>query len=191
MRIGSVQDWAREHDISRQAAYKRIREHGIPFTSPGRLDLDVANQVFEESVNPAKQRGGEAGGAAAVADRQAGLFGGDDDEAPEASIPNGPGNGNVRSMLGRAQLQREVLRIRRERMTLEVMEGKLVPLSDVRAWEAQMITTAKSDLVVIGSELCDELAGCSDPIRCRELVDGRVNQALRRLSQWEPTEGPA
>ncbi len=182
-----MQDWATEQKISRQAAYKRITEHGIPFASPGRLDLDVANQIWTESMNPAKQRGGEAGGTAAAADRQAGLFGGAEDDDAPADLPAGGGNGNVRSMLGRAQLQREILRIKRERMTLEQMEGKLVPLSDVRAWEAQIFTLAKSELVIIGSELCDELAGCSDPIRIRHLIDGRVNQALGRLSQWEPT----
>lgn len=182
MRLGSVEDWAKSQGISRQAAYKRIREHGIPYHSPGRLDMDAADQIWEASVNPAKQRGGVAGGEAAAEVHQSGLFG--DDDGPAAS----PADPAARSVLARVQIQREILRIKREKLTIEQMEGSRVPLADVRAWEAQAFAAVKNALLVIPAELCDELAEETNPARCRELVERRINQALNELAQWEPSE---
>lgn len=56
--VGSVAEWAKRHGISRQAAYKRIREHGIPQLSGGKIDFDAADARFAASVNPLQQQRG-------------------------------------------------------------------------------------------------------------------------------------
>lgn len=193
MTIGSLADWAARQNISRVAAYKRIASHNIPWVSKGKLDLDDADRIWNDSVNLAKQRGGEAGGLAASDAAQARLFanGEDEDDAPELPFPsNGSsaGNSELRSNLAKLQMQREVYRIRREKLTVEQMEGKLVPLADVRAFEAEMITAVKAHLVLIGSELADDLAATADPVKCRFLVEDRINAALVQLSEWKPSE---
>lgn len=198
MQIGSIADWAERQKISRVAAYKRIAQHNIPWVTKGKIDLDEADRIWAEAMNPAKQRGGIEGGLAAQDAAQARLFGSgadedDDAETPQLPFPapnghGGMGGTEVRQALGRAQLQRELYRIRREKLTVEEMEGKLVPLLDVRAFFAESYAAAKGEILVIGSETCDELATISDPVKIRAIIDDRANKALSWLREWKPKE---
>jgi hypothetical protein len=173
--IGSLADWATRHNISRVAAYKRIKTHNIPWAAPGKLDLDEADRIWAASLNPAKQRGGIAGGE--LSQDQPNLF---------AGLPADPERFQTRSDLGKAQLARELLRVKRERLTIDELEGKLVPLDDVRAFEAEVFSAIKGELEVIGEELMDDLAASTSPHECREMVDRRIAGALVRLSNWKP-----
>jgi len=175
MRIGSIADWAKEQRISRVAAYKRIKNHGIT-VSRGRLDLDEANRIWQASLNPAKVRGGVAGGSN---NRE-------DYNPPSPDDPADPPVPGMRSTMGKLQIQREALRIRRERLVIDALEGKSVSLADVRAWEAQVFTNVKSTLVVIGAELRDDLAVSTDPVECQAMIDRRINAALASLAGYKP-----
>lgn len=171
--IGSVQEWARRHSISRQAAYKRLRSHGIPIKN-GKVDFDAADAKWGQSVNPLQQAR-SLGRARTV---------------PPIGRPSQPttfpANAGISqlSTLAAAQLRRELIRIELEALELGRQKGNLLSTGEVRlAWSA-MIIAAKNKLVIIADELCDKLAATSDPILCRQLVDLKIQQALSDLAEW-------
>jgi len=183
--IITVAQWAEEENISRVAAYKRIQDHAIPFVSKGKIDRDIANRIWKESANPAKQRGGEAGGSNGQEPRETFV-----EEQPPlfSGIPESPRTPT--SAIGKVQLKRELLRIRREELLIAELEGRLVPRDDVREFESQQVAAAKELLLTAGAELRDELAATPSPTRCQELVDKRIHEALSKLSQWRPKKEP-
>jgi len=78
------------------------------------------------------------------------------------------------------------VRLRREQVELDELEGKLVRLDAVREYETQMFAKIRSSLLAIGSELRDDLAEETDPVRVEEIVNTRVNQALAKIAEWTP-----
>jgi len=46
----------------------------------------------------------------------------------------------------------------------------------------EMITTAKSRLLMIADELCDRLATESNPVKCREMLREKIRQSLSELA---------
>jgi len=72
----------------------------------------------------------------------------------------------------------------REALDRKTLEGSLLKTEDVKATVSAMIGASKSKLITIADELCDKLAATSDPVRCRELVDGKIHQALSELAEW-------
>ena len=63
-------------------------------------------------------------------------------------------------------------------------EGALLDAEEVRAAVAGMVIDFRAKILVIGDELGDRLAGMSDSIACRTLLDERLAQALEELSMW-------
>jgi hypothetical protein len=163
--MGSVKEWADRHKISPVAAYKRIRSVNIPVVK-GRLDLDQADEIWSRNLNPSKQLGGAA--------------------AAEAHRENAPApiESNIR---GRLQIQREALRIKREQLTIDQMEGKLVNLAEVRAFEARAFAAIRTSLLAIPGEIRDDLARLEDPVEIEAILRGRINKALRELAEWRPS----
>lgn len=184
--IGPVAEWAKKHDISRVAAYRRLSRHQIPWNRENHtIDFEEADRIWEESRNPAKQRGGAAGGEAAR--QQTALFV-EESQRPDEAEADTPAAASERSILGRLQIQREALRIRKEKLTVEQLERTLVSVAGVRAFEARVYSLVKSQLLNIGSELQDDLAQETDPARCREMVDARIRKALSNLAAWRPED---
>ncbi|MEN6606915.1 MAG: hypothetical protein ABFD60_06700 [Bryobacteraceae bacterium] len=72
----------------------------------------------------------------------------------------------------------------RERQDRLKDAGELLDRGEVKAAVSSMIGAAKNKLITIADELCDKLAATSDPVRCRELVDDRIHQALSELAEW-------
>jgi hypothetical protein len=70
---------------------------------------------------------------------------------------------------------------------LELAEkrGELLNASEVSTAIHELISTAKSKLLLLGDELGDRLAAESDPIRCREMVNAEVRSALTALSKYK------
>jgi hypothetical protein len=68
------------------------------------------------------------------------------------------------------------------------MQGKLVPLDTVRAYEAAMFAQIRSALLVIGPELRDDLAGMSNPAQIEEMITKRIHQELAKLAAWRPAK---
>jgi hypothetical protein len=190
MELIKVSQWAVEKEFTRQNAYKIVRRHSIPFyDAQGNpdpeghfIDRDEANRIWNASRNDAKARGGQAGGAARQ--EQLNL---DPEDADELSQTPAPRSGDA-SPLGRAQLAHILLRVKEKRLTVDQMEGKLVPLASVRAFEAQAFTEVRNQLLGIGAELRDDLAAETDAVRCQALIDDRISQALTVLAAWTPDQ---
>jgi len=70
---------------------------------------------------------------------------------------------------------------------LELAEKRrdLLSASEVSTAIHEFIATSKSKLLLLGDELGDRLAAESDPIRCRELVNAEVRNALTALSNYK------
>ncbi len=168
---GPVAKWAERYGISRQAAYKRLKGHGIPVTR-GRVDFDQADMIWAKSVNPLQQQRG-AGRA-----------------APATAAPAGPVRPILSaapiSSLSAAQLRRELVRLEKETLLLGEQKKLLVPVGEVNAWVSGMIIRAKDVLLRIGPELRDRLAQESNPIRCEDLVMAEVRRSLSELAEYRP-----
>lgn len=190
-RMGSVEQWAREHNISRRAAYKRITDHQIPLRN-GKLNFDEADRIWFASFQPSKQRGAVAGGAAAAAGRgeQADLFP-DYPEEPNGAATQNPELEAIRgrlptSALGRVQLIRDTAKANFERLRFEREQGKLVSLAEVTRFYSEVFSRVRDELSAVGAEIMDQLADANDPVECREIVDRRIEKALREIREWKP-----
>lgn len=75
-------------------------------------------------------------------------------------------------------------RERADRAALEraEIEGSLLKVDEVRkAWDG-MIAAARTKLLAIGDEICEKLAAETNSIRCREMVNVKVKEALADLA---------
>jgi hypothetical protein len=103
--------------------------------------------------------------------------------ARQASAPLG-GDTLPRGSLAHAQLLKTQAQAAVEGMKARVMDGKLLDSEEVRAAVAGMVIAFRAKILVIGDELADKVAACSDAIACRELIDGRLYEALAELSEY-------
>jgi hypothetical protein len=187
----SVDEWAARHKITRQAAYKRIKDHQIPVRN-GKLNADEADRIWFASYNPSKQNGGVAGGQAAAEARseaQPTLFETDDKTNGFEQLPDAPEGMRGRlpqTALGRVQLARDLARANWERMRLDREQGKLVPINEVTRFYTEMLLRVRDELSSVGAETMNSLADTNDAIECCEIVDRRIEKALRSISEWRP-----
>ncbi len=72
----------------------------------------------------------------------------------------------------------------RERQVRLKDAGELLVRSEVRSAVAAMVNSACNRLATISDELCDKVAATSDPVRCRELIRAKINEARSELSEW-------
>lgn len=87
----------------------------------------------------------------------------------------------------KARAKNEVLKMERADMENKKMKGELLDRDEVQtAWRG-MITAAKNSLLSIPDELGDTLASEYNPIRCRERMRDRIEQALTELSDYPRT----
>jgi hypothetical protein len=69
------------------------------------------------------------------------------------------------------------------KLQYEKQMGNLLPREDIRAAVERTLTQFKAKLLPIGDRLSAELAIESDPIRCREIVDSPIRDALTDLAK--------
>jgi hypothetical protein len=89
-----------------------------------------------------------------------------------------------RGSLAHAQLLHEQAKAAKAGLEARRLEGKLVAVDEVRDAVNGMVVAFRAKVLVIGDELADKLAATSDAIKCRELVDGRIYEALSVLSEY-------
>lgn len=196
-RFGSVDQWAATLRISRQAAYKRIQQFQIPLRN-GKLDFDEADRISEASLTPHKRAAAATTAAARAA--QGSLFGGGDNghqegdngEPYEVDDPVG-GMGGVTGRLpstaiARVQLMRDMNRANYEKIRLEQAQGKVVSLAEVTRFYSELFLRLRDEFSGIGAEVMDATAASSDPVECREIVDRRIEKALRGMTEWRPVQ---
>jgi len=186
----SVDEWANRHKITRQAAYKRIRDHQIPIRN-GKLNVEEADRIWFASYNPLKQNGGVAGGEAAAASRaeQQGLFDGEEKSIGIEQLPDEPDGMRGRmpqTALGRVQLTRDIARAHWENIRLKQAQGKLVDLHEVTRFYTEVFLRLRDEFSQVGSETMDALSNTTDAIECKEIVDRRIEKALRGMTEWRP-----
>ena len=81
-----------------------------------------------------------------------------------------------------AQMRKETALAELRELELAEKRGLLLVRADViRTWD-EHITQAKNKLLAIGDEISDKLAAESNPLKCRELVNGRIREALAELA---------
>lgn len=96
-----------------------------------------------------------------------------DAQSPDAGMP-----------IAELRRRREAAEMRIAELNLAAREGQLLDAERVRDAVSGMIIAARAKLLMIPSELCDKLAACSDPVRCLELIDGKICQALDELAEY-------
>ncbi len=81
-----------------------------------------------------------------------------------------------------ARRRKDVALARMREIQVQRLEGQLLDRDDVREAGTGMVSKARAVLLAMPGELCDRLAAEADPIRCREMLDKRVREALEKLS---------
>ncbi len=183
MALVSIREYARQRSVSHVTVLKAVKAGKIP-TVDGKIDPAIADAAWNRNrsvVQPSKM-------ADAAPEKK-----------PAATNPVGtqhqteaPPRGQERrdpadvahELYNTAKARKEATRARREELDLKKLEGAVVESSEVRERVSSMLATFKNRLLLIGDELGDKLAATSDPVRCRELVDGKIHQALSGLSEW-------
>jgi hypothetical protein len=83
-----------------------------------------------------------------------------------------------------AQARKEVALANLRELEEAEKRRNLLPADEVRDAVNGMVIGARAKLLVIGDELADKLASTSNAIKCREMVDERVAQALAELTEY-------
>lgn len=154
-------EYARQRGVSRAAILKAVKTGRLTLVK-GKVDVATADSQWTERTDQRQTR------TKRTEDRPV------EDPGPEQSDGS----------FFEAQRQREWERVKKDRLQRLALEGKLLDAERVRDAVSGMIITVRTKLLVIGDEMADKLASTSDPVRCRELVDGRISHALDELADY-------
>jgi hypothetical protein len=158
---------ARELKISHVALLKAESDGRVPARIGGKFDVELCRAALAANTNPGKSKSARA----------------------QQNRPHDPDTQGIEpsgDTLAEASRLHEWEKVRALKLKTDREEGRLVELSVINAFVAGMIMKARDELVRIGAELADSLAQTSDPVKCRALVDDRINQALFNLKTFEP-----
>lgn len=72
----------------------------------------------------------------------------------------------------------------REELDRKVLEGSLLKRSEVKTAVYGMLERFRSRMLLIADELCDRVAAETDTVRCREMIDRKLCDALSQLSEY-------
>ena len=174
--IGSVAEWAKLQGISVRAAYKRIRQHEIPFVKRGQIDFAKADRIWAVSGDALQQQRGTA----ALKKKK---------PAPPlepTKTENAPTPATPVSSLSDVQLRRQTVALKTEIIRLRELEKQMVKISEVekiKAGFAEIISKLRDRLLSTGAELRDRLAASDDPNECQRIVDDYILRLLNSISQ--------
>jgi hypothetical protein len=168
----TVPQWAAQIGISKQAAYKRLKSGKVTLNSRGLIDTESAAAQWEANKDVRQwQRGAPKQSARASHELLAG-------EKGQTYAPP-----EDRASFSEAQRAREWLRVKREKLAVEVIEGKLVDVAEVEAAWSAMILTARNRLLLLPDKVAPRIAAVSDVQECRAIVDYEIREALTALSE--------
>jgi len=171
----TVPQWAAQIGISKQAAYKRLKSGKVKLNSRGLIDIESAAAQWEANKDVRQwQRGAPKRSARASHELRSG-------ESGRTYAPP-----EDRASFSEAQRAREWLRVKREKLAVEVIEGKLVNVADVEAAWSAMILTARNRLLLLPDKVAPRIAAVSDVQECRAVVDYEIREALTALSEHHP-----
>lgn len=81
-----------------------------------------------------------------------------------------------------AQRRKEIALANERELRVAVMRKDLVPKVEMEQWLSKVAVTARDEFLKVGPELRDQLAACTDPLKCEVMVTDVIRQALDKLS---------
>jgi len=165
--------------ISRVALWKATRSGRVEQLASGAYDVEACRAALEKNSQPKNAKAGRSqkGHLARVAQVEQ-----DRDAAPpriDFDLPP------AADSMAEAARRLEWLKLREKELKVDREEGRLVPLAEVNAHVAGMIMTARDELMRIPREEAGSLAQTTDPIRCEEIVAGRICRVLDKLTEFK------
>jgi hypothetical protein len=182
LEVISKAEAARRWGVSKAAVTKYVAK-GMPVREDGRLDWPAVDH-FRRSYN-VPERSGNFASRAAESEPGTGAQS-TPGPVPVPAIPI-PSEDNGRADEGtRAEASRQLewQRVRSLQLKVDREEGRLVALDQVNAFVAGMILKARDELTRIPLEVRDVLAQETDPIRCGQLIETKIQAALVKLSEY-------
>lgn len=143
----SLEVWAKMAGISRATAYKRAKTGKITVGRDGKVDPKVASEEWARNQNELQTQRSLAKRAV--------------ENIEPAPAPAAADRGEGRT-LGDAQRAREWLRVRKDRMMLDKLEGKLVEVESVQRAIAERAIVEREALLNLPARIARTLAGALD-----------------------------
>lgn len=185
MEVVSKAEAARRWELTRAAITKYVAK-GMPVREDGQLDWETVDE-WRRTYNAPERSGSFAARAAASASEirpaqppvQQGF------EVEGVALED-LGDGDESRSLAEASRRLEWERVRAAQIKSDREEGRLVALDPVNAYVAGMILKAREELTRIPTEMRDVLAHETDPIRCEELMQRRIEDVLAKMAVYRP-----
>jgi hypothetical protein len=93
-------------------------------------------------------------------------------------LPKGPGAPSSTGKLTDVRVQRELVRLGRDKLQLALQEGTVVRVTEVDARITKMILTVRGRLLRVGHAVGPTVAIETDGVRCTAVIDGAIRDAL-------------
>ena len=187
---------ARELGMSPQCLGKAFSKGRIKQTADGLYDVEACRIALKLNSNPGKQANAKKQKRGPQKQKRSPETGSSSELPPPpepkhraATADPQPeeeeGEGGV--SYSEAVRRREWIRVEKEQLNLEKQRLSLVELTPVNAYVAGMIMQAREELIRIPMELRDKLAQELDPIKCQEMLLDRIDQTLKKMSEFKPS----
>jgi len=172
---------ARQLGIAHPSLLKAWRSGRVERAEDGSFDVEACRLELAQNTNPIKSASARAQQAPASAVTEEQEFQPIRPAMVDAVEQDpGPRPGSMADV----SLQLESERLRALKLKTDREEGRLVELAPVNAWIAGMILKARDEFGRIPLELRDVLASETDPVRCEELLQVKVQTVLATMSEY-------
>lgn len=182
----SIREYAKLVGVSHTAVLKRVRSGKLP-TVNGRIDPEAAGAAWEQNQDPdaalreqsaARTRASKRADSRPPAAPAAQSF-----RKPPAAQP-----GPLEDFLGN-KAKREFVRLQKETLELGRIRGKLLDVDEVKKAVGAMIIAAHSTLLAIPPKVAPKLSAETDPLKCQDIVEAAIHEALAKLKEFECPAG--
>jgi hypothetical protein len=146
--------------VTKPAVQKAVSTGRITLID-GKVDPEAADRQWNERTNQKQQR-----------------------QKPIEHKPESKPKEKNGETFNEAQTRKEIALANLRELEEAEKRRSLLSAEVVRDAVNGMVMGARSKLLVIGDELADKMAATSDPVKCRELMDERINQALSELAEY-------
>lgn len=159
--------------VQKAIADKRIQTE-VDADGKARIDSEAADSAWWRNTDPAKQSVMYTAPENGAKSRPAAA---DKEDADEPAAEDSTAEYRA------ARAEREQLRVRRERMQLEIEEGSLVSLADARQLVFTAFRTLRDGVLNVPTRIKHQLAADTDADRCEQMLEMEL-QAV--LSAFDP-----
>lgn len=175
----SQRAYARRRGVTHSAVQKALRTGRISALADGTIDPRAADRQWAANTDETKPLNSVSG--APKHRRRPG-------DAP-GPVGGEGGNGEPEGRVSRsyqaARTMREVYTARRAKLDLEVAEGKLVPVEEVRAHAFDCARRVRDAVLAVPDRLAPVLAGMTDTEEVRRELRAELRKALAELGAEE------